>query len=293
MLSSFDLGPRPSRPRWRSRSRGTIAPQPQARSRAEDGGRRFFAWRCKAGPARRRKKASARRCGPAIEAEATSSARSGHPRRLGVPADGPRGDMAAHVPTPRETAAQSVQRPVPTSAKATETSGGTERRGFGHRRCNGSPLRHPAEASGPTPSPRFGCGAVEVRQHVMSHSTSQTASTPSVGGRRPAVRGARVVEAIRERSAPWLGRQRRPSSNEDPRAVEYSDGAAGDRDERHARPGGSRPPWAVEHSDGAAGNRPVWPRPGRTAWMREGSSPKGRDAAGGSVEPGAPGRLAQ
>lgn len=224
---------------------------------------------------------------------------------MGVPADGPQGEVAARAPAPREPAAPSVQRPVPRGAKATETSSGTEQRGFGHRRCNGSPLRHPDEVSGPTPSPRFGCGAVappkivvqgwsiEVRQHVMSRSISPRRSTPSVGGRRPAVHGARVVEAIRERSAPWLGRQRRPSSNEDPRAVEYSDGAAGDRDERHARPGGSRPPWAVEHSDGAAGNRPVWPRPGRTAWMREGSSPKGRDSAGGSVEPGAPGRLAQ
>ncbi len=124
-------------------SRGAIAPQPQARSAAEDGGRRLFCLAMQSrASARRRKKAGARRCGSAIEAGAAPSARSGHPRRHGR-ACGRAGRRhgGVRIATPREETPLGVQEPVPASAWRQRLAQGSIRQGPAIRLDSGTPAR--------------------------------------------------------------------------------------------------------------------------------------------------------
>lgn len=223
---------------------------------------------------------------------------------MGVPADGPRGEVAARASAPRKPAARRVQRPVPTGAQAAKTNRGMEERGprrpcaaTDHRRvarmgARGRQLSLGASAR-PQPAPLEQTVVQgwrrEVPQHLGNQRLSPKRSThlsERYGHRCAAVGFSRQAGS----AAPRPGRQRRPGSHEDPGAVEYSDGAAATatsatRD--RAEPGH---PGRVSIAT-ATGRHPtnVAPTGPHRMDTRGIVTRKGRDAAAGSVELGATG----
>jgi hypothetical protein len=136
-VSCLSIGPRPSRPRWRSSGRGR-APTHSAGAAAQrrTGLGDFLASRGMRGT-RRGRKLHRRRCGRGARGVSRPSARSGHPRQRGsATPDGPRSQQAT-VAAPGTSAMNEASR--------SRRQWRAQRRGRPDRgRRNAGPVAHPA-----------------------------------------------------------------------------------------------------------------------------------------------------